>query len=178
MKGGEIISSKNEIFFVLKLIGITISGLGISMVILLFFLNRDVGDTYLNAFQTTSDVFNMLHYFILLAIIVQLVISLLLTYFVSIHFSHKIAGPMYRLKKTLKDHMEGVRIKKLLFRKTDFLPGVRDSFSQFFAFLDKRERLLNEAESLVRKLEQKHGETRVKNRLEDIIKELESYCAD
>jgi hypothetical protein len=96
-------------------------------------------------------------------------------YFTAVYYGHKIAGPMYRLKMVLQEHMAGKKTVKVVFRKTDFIPGVSGLFTNFFTFLGKRKQLLEEAESLADQLPRAAGEEKdtLLKRLESLIAELE-----
>ena len=72
--------------------------------------------------------------------------------------------------------MEGVEPDKITFRRTDFLSGVSIWFSDFFARLHKREKLLTEAETVLKETKIEAGKAN-KNRLQRIravITELEN----
>jgi hypothetical protein len=176
MKSEEIIPRKNEVFFVLKLIAIIIASLIISLLILFVFLDKNLGGSYPSAFKIISDVLARMNITIFIAVFAQLCLSSILLFFVVIAFSHKIAGPMFRLKRILKQHGEGLELDKISFRRTDFLPGVSRWFSEFFAMLRKRERLLVEAESLLREIDSEVGKDNSAKleRIKTVVAELEN----
>ena len=172
----EIIPRKNEIFFILKLISIMIVSLIISSLILYVFLGKNLSDSYASAFKIMSDLFDRMNLIIIIAVFVQLCLSSILLFVVALLFSHKIAGPMFRLKRLLTDFRDGVEPAKITFRRTDFLPGVSKWFSEFFTRLQKREMLLNEAETLLKKTEIGEGKENKthRERIRTIITELEN----
>jgi len=176
MKSEEIIPGKNEVFFVLKLTAIIIASLIVSLSILFVFLNKNLGGSYSSAFKIISDVFAKMNITIIIAVFAQFCLSSILLFFVVLVFSHKIAGPMFRLKRLLKDFGDGVELDKISFRRTDFLPGVSKWFSEFFAILRKRERLLVEAESLLREIDAEIGKDNSAKleRIKTVVAELEN----
>ena len=178
MKPDEIIPRKNEIFFVLKLIAIIITSLSVSLLILFVFLDKNLGGSYPAAFKIISDIFSRMNFYILLAVFAQLLLSSILLFLAVLLFSHKIAGPMFRLKRLLKHFGDEREQDKISFRRSDFLPGVSRWFSEFFAMLNKRENLLTEAESLLREIDSGLGkDNSVKlERVKNVVAELE--CED
>ncbi|MBN1223280.1 MAG: hypothetical protein JXB23_08510 [Candidatus Aminicenantes bacterium] len=174
LRPDEIVPRKNEIFFLLKLIVIITAGLIVSALILFVFLNRNLGSSYPSAIQIISDVFNKMSLVIVIAVIAQFSLSTLLLFLVALLFSHKIAGPMFRLKKILKQFRDSEDLNDISFRRTDFLPGVSRWFSGFFSMLNKQNRLLAEAESLLPNIEAElDGEKRTAiERIKGIVAEL------
>lgn len=49
-----------------------------------------------------------------------------------IFFSHKIAGPMFKLQKFLREKIDGAEHGKLFFRKGDYFHEVADDFNEAF----------------------------------------------
>jgi len=56
----------------------------------------------------------------------------LLIFIVCIFFSHKIAGPLYKLMKHMRAIREGQNLGELYFRKGDYFPEVADEFNLTF----------------------------------------------
>jgi hypothetical protein len=63
-------------------------------------------------------------------LIVQFFVSILVMISL-IFFTHKIAGPMYKLKKHLNDIREGQPISALTFRNGDYFPDVAEEVTLF-----------------------------------------------
>jgi methyl-accepting chemotaxis protein len=63
-------------------------------------------------------------------VVVQLVITLLV-FLIFIFFTHKIAGPLYKLKNHLSDIREGNAITPLTFRTGDYFEDVAEEVSLF-----------------------------------------------
>ena len=178
MKTDEIIPRKNEIFFVLKLIAIIITSLSVSLLILFVFLDKNLGGSYPSAFKVISDIFNRINIYIILAVLAQLCLSSILLFLAALLFSHKIAGPMFRLKRLLEHFGDELEQDEISFRRSDFLPGVSRWFSEFFAMLNKRENLFTEAESLLREIDSEAGKDNSSKleRIKTVVAELE--CED
>jgi len=178
MKNDEIIPRKDEIFFILKLIAIIIVSLSVSLMILFVFLDKNLGGSYPSAFKVISEIFNRINLYILLAVFAQLCLSSILLFIVALLFSHKIAGPMFRLKRLLKHFGDEQEQDGISFRRSDFLSGVSRWFSDFFTLNKKRESLYTEAESLLREIDSETGKDNSSKleRIKNIVTELE--CED
>lgn len=61
-----------------------------------------------------------------------------LVFIVCIFFSHKIAGPMYKLQKFLRSKKDGIESGKLFFRKGDYFQEVADDFNDVFDELEEQ----------------------------------------
>jgi len=68
--------------------------------------------------------------FILFLIFIQLLFSIIVL-ILFIFFTHKIAGPMYKLKTHLQQIREGEEIRPLTFRNGDYFHDVAEEVSEF-----------------------------------------------
>ena len=59
-----------------------------------------------------------------------------LTFFICVFFSHKIAGPLYKLQKHLRLLREGEHPGKLFFRKGDYFPELADDINETFDHME------------------------------------------
>jgi hypothetical protein len=85
---------------------------------------------------------------ILYLVFVQAVITLLV-FFIFIFFTHKIAGPLYKLKNHLAEITEGKPITPLQFRKGDYFHDVAQEVSLFLeAVSSKQERDFKDLEDI------------------------------
>lgn len=64
---------------------------------------------------------------------------LLIVFIISVFFSHKIAGPMFKLQKFLKEKKNGTTHDKLYFRKGDYFHEVADDINAVFDQIDKNQ---------------------------------------
>ena len=175
MKAKEVIPIKKEFLFITKIAITMVLSIVAALAVLYLFLNKPVDISYRAAFQTIAGIYDKMNLYIVLAVLVQLIFSSVVVYLVALFYSHKIAGPMYRLKMVLHEYMDGKDIEKVSFRKTDFIPGVSRLFTNFFIFLGKRKKLLAEGEQLVEELSRVSGKEReaLVQQLETIVRELE-----
>lgn len=79
-----------------------------------------------------------------------------LVFIACIFFSHKIAGPMFKLQKFLRAKKDGLEDGKLFFRKGDYFQEVADDFNETFEELEERHHqdlvYLNEVNSYISNL--------------------------
>jgi len=175
MKKNDIIPFKKELSFVLKLVlSISISAL---LGIFVFYkcLDKGLGNNYRNAFQIMRQVYKNADYYILIAVFVQLVVTTLLVYFISLYFSHKIAGPMYRLKMLIDDYLHNKQVDKVKFRETDFLSGVAENFTHFFVYHNKRAEKILQLKEVVKQLKVAKNDDEIKKlnlKLKGLLQDL------
>ncbi|MGB2906937.1 MAG: hypothetical protein WBB73_07540 [Candidatus Aminicenantaceae bacterium] len=176
MKSAAIIPLKKEILFVLKILSVMVLSIGISLAVLFIFLNKELEGSYGGAFQAISDLLQDLNHFIVIAVLAQFLCSSILICLLGLLYTHKIAGPVFRLKMILKRFQAGEEPEAISFRKTDFLAGVAGSFNGFFVFLDTRHKTIEEAETLLKQLDSGggKGDPEKLKRMEDLLAELES----
>lgn len=79
-------------------------------------------------------------------LIVTEAVFMLLTFLLSIFISHRIAGPVYKLRKYMDEFSKGNYNRKLFFRKKDYFPELADDFNLMTRSV--RERALRENEIL------------------------------
>ncbi|MCP4217815.1 MAG: hypothetical protein GY765_24450 [bacterium] len=177
MKAGELIPVKKEFTFLFKIAAVMVVSAAAALTILHLFLDKDVGASYQSAFKLLAETHDKMNFYIVIAVLVQLVFSSLLVYFISLYFSHKIAGPVYRLRIVLQQYIDGEDIKKVSFRDTDFIPGVSKMFTKFLNFMGERKTMLEEAEQLARQLNAKEtpeaDRRNICERLQGLVAKLE-----
>lgn len=99
----------------------------------------------------------------------------LLIFILSVFFSHRIAGPLYKLVLKLKSIREGRGIERIQFRKGDYFPEIADEFNETFSYIknnyDKGNASINETISYLNNLSLSLPEDK-KIVLEESIKKL------
>ncbi len=63
------------------------------------------------------------------AIVVLLVITVILLTFIGVRFSHHVAGPLYKIEKTMEKLAQGEKVERLVFRNTDAVDGLADKIN-------------------------------------------------
>ena len=64
-----------------------------------------------------------------LGIGIFLIVSTMLLVFLGIRFTHHIAGPLFKLEKSMEKLLKGESIKPLHFRKSDIIDNIADDFN-------------------------------------------------
>lgn len=171
----DIIPVKKEFSFIVKLVSAMVASAVITLGLLYFFLSKDVGSTYGTAFRSMSETYGRLNVYIIVAIGVQLMFSSVVIFFTALYYSHKIAGPMFRLKAVLHEYLGGAEVEKVAFRRTDFIPGVSKLFTDFFLYLGQRKKYLAEAQGLADQLPKQQGAEKEKTleQLKSLVEALE-----
>lgn len=175
MKAREVIPIKKEFLFVTKMAITIVVSAAAALGLLYLFLSKPVDIAYRDAFQTISGIYHKMNIYVIGAVLIQLIFSSVIVFAIALFFSHKIAGPMYRLKMVLQEYLGGEEIEKVSFRRTDFIPGVSRLFTHFFIYMGKRKKQLAEAEALAARLKETPGKEREKllKQLQAMVKELE-----
>ena len=166
---------RKELTFIMKLVLVIGTASLLSFGVLYLFMDKWVGTDYGTGFQVISGAYRMMNYYIATAVLVQLIVSCIIVFILALHYSHKIAGPMYRLKLVVQRYLNGEDIEKVSFRKTDFLHGVAGNFTDFFDFLRRRKSLLKETHKLLEKADL-HDEEKKQDALQRIEKILNELC--
>jgi hypothetical protein len=80
--------------------------------------------------QTLNFQKRAMHHMFIGTILLMTAVSILLSLF----YSHRIAGPLYHLKKYLKGKTEGQSKERLKFRKGDFFHELADVTNEYFDY--------------------------------------------
>ena len=128
-----------QVQFILKFCILVIAASAISGGAL-YLLSRDTVTTaFIDSrlsIVTTAD-------YILPSVIASSVVAIILvsiaTFFVVMYLSHRIAGPVYNIKKTLKEVIRGDYKLRINLRKKDELKDLAKSINSVIAELEKRE---------------------------------------
>jgi len=83
-----------------------------------------------------------------LALFVRLLLIAPLVFVFAIVLSHRIAGPIYRIRTTLDEILKGDYSKRLFLRKTDELKDIADRINSLIDLLDKKDKELKNTKPL------------------------------
>lgn len=134
-----LVNKKLQLQFSLLLViqaGVPIILLGIVLYIVnkkyLITLQRIIGEAAL----CDPSIQNILT-FSMLAVVVLLITTTVLLTFIGIRFSHRIAGPLYKLEESMERLARGEKIDFIHFRKTDIVNSLSDKFNAIIARLNQ-----------------------------------------
>ncbi|HHN64593.1 MAG TPA: methyl-accepting chemotaxis protein [Nitrospirae bacterium] len=115
-----------QLRLLLKILSIVTIGIGIMGLIFYFYSNREIGQTY-RQFHVTAR--NFLDY-LLPAVIISLVLGFVASIAITIFFPHKIAGPLYRIERDLREKVgEGDLSVRFILRKGDEVQDLADAIN-------------------------------------------------
>lgn len=61
---------------------------------------------------------------------ISFAVAILVFFVLGFYFSHKVAGPLYRMRKSLQDMAANNTLVPITFRQGDYFQDVKDSFNQ------------------------------------------------
>ncbi len=175
MKETEIIPFRAELAFITRVVLTLVIIALVSLFITWLLLDRDVPTQFRFAFRTIDTAYNSLNACMLIAVSVQLLISAGLVLLLGLWYSHRIAGPMYRLKMVLQQHEQGQPVERLTFRRTDYLPGVATRFTALFTRLNRRDVLIRQIGTILTEMATADPPTRIilQERVQDLRRQMD-----
>jgi methyl-accepting chemotaxis protein len=120
------IKTKMQLRLLFKVLSISMIGIGLMAVIFYTYSNREIGQSY-RMFHVHAQ--NFLDY-LLPAIILSVLAAFLLAVVIALFFPHRIAGPLYRIERDLKDKIgEGDLGIRVAIRRGDELSDLADALN-------------------------------------------------
>jgi len=123
-----------QMWLLVRILGTVLVSSLVAAVILYFYSNREVGQSFYEAHITIRRVSDLLVPVIIAGSIVSLISGALLAIFLP----QKIAGPVYRMEEDLKAIQDGDLDKQIRLREDDPLQGLAETINQTIASLKKR----------------------------------------
>jgi methyl-accepting chemotaxis protein len=157
-----------RIRFIVKFCLLFISGIVILGFFLYFIGYRELGITYSQAISTMVSLKQILFPAIIISILVQVVIISIVAIFVSLFASHKIAGPIYRMEKSMVAIGEGdLSSFEISLRDKDQIQDLAKSFEEMSRGFQEK---INAVKDSFKKIEK--GKIKLDEMIED--KEINS----
>jgi len=139
----HLIKKEFQYKFILKFCLIILAGVIVSTSLLFAFSQ----DTLTSSFNQSRLVIRSTGYAILPAVVYTNLITLglvtLAAFIVILYLSHKIAGPIFRFEKELKNIGEGDLTVKIVLREDDQVKDMADSINQMVGRLHQKVHMLN-----------------------------------
>jgi len=88
------------------------------------YFDRTFDNSYVGALATLEGLSREMCYGIIFSVLVQVIFLTLLVFFISIVWTHKIAGPLYRLRLSFQQVASGSLSVVIRFRNTDQLQNI------------------------------------------------------
>lgn len=115
-----------QLRLLLKIVSIVSIGIGLMGLIFFIYSNREIGSSY-RQFHITAK--NFLDY-LLPVVIISLVVGFLASIGITIFFPHKIAGPLYRIERDLREKVgAGDLSVKFILRKGDEVQDLAEALN-------------------------------------------------
>lgn len=130
-KQKKAISVQHAAAFVLKFAVLALVGFGVSGLLVTIFLNKRIGPTYLESVSTLSQIQAQLPHILIITALVQALALCMIAALFALFWSHRIAGPLVRFRRLLKDIEQGKIFKgQIAFRSSDQLHGLAQAYSE------------------------------------------------
>lgn len=171
---------KYAIFFIFRFSIIMLVGICIFGSLLVISLNRKIGPTYSEGISALGQLQVQLPFILSITAFVQAAVLCVIILFLTLLWSHSIAGPIVRFKKHLREFSQGKFPNyPFAFRETDQLHGLAHAFSEMIsaqresdlkslALLIEAQKLIDECEML--KKEGKDDADKFKTNMKDLEK--------
>jgi methyl-accepting chemotaxis protein len=124
--------------FILKFCLIVLAGSIISTAILFFFAQGTLTSSFEHSRLVIRNTATAIMPAVILTNVITLIVITFATIVVVLFISHKIAGPMFRFEKDLKDIGQGDLTKKVSLRKKDQFTNLGDSLNIMTATLHEK----------------------------------------
>lgn len=131
--------------FVGKFAGIVLAGLGGTVLSLYLALPRGEARDFGEVIRSLVTADNALSRAIVVALVAEAVVISAAVALTTVLTSHKIAGPLYRLKMGVNELIRAHGVRPIRLRKYDQLRKTEESFNTMIAGLQERFRFLGEA---------------------------------
>ena len=124
--------------FILKFCMVLLTGIIISIGLLFLFSKNTLTSSFEQSRLVIKNTASAILPSVLLSHSIALVLITLLTIVVTLLISHKLAGPLFRFQKELKEIGDGDLSKVVKIRKKDQVKAIADSLDQMRANLQKK----------------------------------------
>jgi methyl-accepting chemotaxis protein len=150
------IKRRLQIRLFIKVLSVSIIGVGLMAVVFYFYSNREINESY-QQFHIHAK--NFLDY-LLPAVILSLLLAFLLSVVITLFFPLRIAGPLYRIERDLKEKVgEGDLTVRFKLRKSDEIRDLADALNLSLEKLQQKiESLKRSSEKLASIAEVTKGE--------------------
>ncbi len=169
------VNRRLQLRLLIKVVGIVFVGVGIMAAIFYFYSNREINDSYR---QFHVDAKNFLDY-LWPAVISSLLLSTVAAIVITLFLPQRIAGPLYRIEKDLKDIVSNGNLTlKLKLRKGDEVTDLAEAVNITVDSLrQKIEKISQPAIELNEKIKELEGKTdsdieRLAKQINEALKEF------
>lgn len=119
------------VYFIFVII-ITIGGLTYFFTLNTILTQLELENKLIDAYE----VIRKINLILLKRIGISLIMLLLLTFYLQIRFLHRIAGPLFRIEKCLREISEGKKVEKIKLRKKDFYKSLAEAVNKVIEYIE------------------------------------------
>lgn len=153
MSNRTLLPFGREIRFISLVTLVILAGFLLGAAVLLLMFNRELADLgFADAFFTLRELYRGLNVYSMLAVGLQFALTTAIVYLAALRYSHKISGPMYRIRMILNDFQEGKAVSHVTFRDGDFLKPLEGLLTRKFQRTSEQDAVVAELESLIAEL--------------------------
>jgi len=127
-----------EFKFIMKFILIALVGIGIQALALYFTFPKSETQQYGEAIELFSNADSVLRSSMMTAFIIESIILPILVILAAVFASHKIAGPLFRIHKSLDEPVTSMSISPIKLRTNDQLQDTARSFNTMLEGISER----------------------------------------
>lgn len=128
----------------------------VSAIIISFIVNWTIRESLAGGYGlgkvSPYEIMSSINYLLTVRITIALLITISISGFLSIKFLHRVGGPMYRFRITLKQMSTGQLPQDINLRRNDFYKDIADEINRVLAMLRNRKvstsKLVSELEQL------------------------------
>lgn len=120
------------------------------------------------------EVMSRINYQLIVRITITMILTIIAASFCGIAFLHRIAGPIYRFRVTLKKMAKGEIIPNIKLRKGDFYHDVADQINNVLELLRKKRAYSDEVEKEIEGIAKSGNIEELRNKLPEIQKKLKA----
>ncbi len=172
MKNKELIPKQKELsFLAIVSVGVIAASL-LTAAVVWGFLDKPLSTDFHKILITVKGVKERIFPLLIISIFFQTILSIFILVLFALRYSHKISGPMYRVKMLINNFLEGESVEKVFFRQNDFLKPLENDLTKLFKKESMRRELLKKLEKELEFLEKGAATSSDKKNIEDILKRL------
>jgi methyl-accepting chemotaxis protein len=128
----QFVFSGITIYFILIVI-IVVGGLTYFITLNTILSQLEIENKFINAYEIVKNI-NIL---LLKRTGFHILLLIILVFYLEVRFLHRIAGPLYRIEKTLKEISEGKDVEPIKLRKKDFYKTLADEVNKVIEYINK-----------------------------------------
>lgn len=130
-KNKNFLESSFKKSLIVKIFLLIIAGSLLSGIVLYLMWHKELGETYRQAFHTLVGLRKVLFSSLIFTLLLQAVLFSAVIIFLTLFISHKIAGPIYRLEKSLDAIKNGDLVAdEIRLRSNDQIQNLANSFNK------------------------------------------------